>query len=59
MLHRVKGAIAFECDNCEGVLITEAVEIPDAVLALRGWAGMPPTLGKPEWRHRCPNCRQQ
>lgn len=57
MLHRVKGAIAFECDNCQGVLVTEAAEISDVVLALRGWMAVPPALGKSEWRHRCPDCR--
>ena len=57
MLHRVKGAIAFECDNCQGVLVTEAAEITDAVLALRGWAAVPPAAGKSEWRHRCRDCR--
>jgi len=59
VLHRVKGAIAFECDNCQGVLVTRAVEFCDAVLALRGWTAVPPTLGKSEWRHRCSDCRSR
>jgi hypothetical protein len=57
VLHRVKTAIAFECDNCQGVLITEATEISDTVLALRGWTAVPPAPSTSEWRHRCSACR--
>jgi hypothetical protein len=67
MIDRIKGRIAFICDECQDGLETDEYELPEAtkVMKEQGWRNVPVTAGvhpHPKLKsgakfiNYCPNC---